>query len=105
MIRTPLAAGAGVASPPANRGGALLVLGKRRLAEGVVEFTLARPDGSRLPDWAPGAHIDVVLPDGAIRQYSLCGDRWDALTYRIAVQREPAGRGGSAALHEVNEGD
>ena len=106
MIRTPLASATGAVSPTANGGGALLVVGKRPLAEGVVEFTFARPDGSRLPDWAPGAHIDVVLPDGAIRQYSLCGDRWDPLTYRIAVQREPQGRGGSAALHhEVNEGD
>ena len=106
MIRTPLAPATGTAAPSANAPGAVLVVGKRRLAEGVVEFTLARPDGSRLPDWAPGAHIDVVLPDGAMRQYSLCGDRFDALTYRIAVQREPEGRGGSAAMHdEVNEGD
>ena len=105
MIRTPLAPATGVASPPTHPRGAVVVVGKRRLAEGVVEFTLARPDGSRLPDWAPGAHIDVVLPDGVTRQYSLCGDRWDALTYRIAVQREPEGRGGSAALHDdVNEG-
>ncbi|MGC5222355.1 PDR/VanB family oxidoreductase [Micromonospora sp. DT81.3] len=87
-----------VAAPAARR--TLVVVGRRTVAEGVVELALARPDGSRLPDWAPGAHIDVVLPDGRTRQYSLCGDRWDAATYRIAVQRELDGRGGSAFLHD-----
>lgn len=70
-----------------------------RAAE-VVEFVLSRPDGSRLPDWAAGSHIDLVLPDGTVRQYSLCGDRWDASVYRVAVQREVDGRGGSTALHD-----
>jgi ferredoxin-NADP reductase len=84
----------------------VVVVDRRPVAEGVVEFTLARPDGARLPDWAPGAHIDVHVPGGLVRQYSLCGDRWDAETYRIAVQREPAGRGGSGALHDaVRVGD
>lgn len=86
--------------------GAVVVEDRRAVAAGVVELTLARPDGSRLPDWAPGAHIDLVLPDGRMRQYSLCGDRWDAHRYRIAVQREPDGRGGSAAVHDtVRVGD
>lgn len=85
--------------------GTVVVRSRRLVADGVVELQLARPDGDRLPDWAPGAHIDVVLPDGRTRQYSLCGNRWDAAVYTIAVQREPAGRGGSAALHEVREGD
>ncbi|MEV4991622.1 PDR/VanB family oxidoreductase [Pseudarthrobacter sp. LMD1-1-1.1] len=69
------------------------------VAEGVVTLTLAHPEGRRLPDWAPGAHIDVVLPDGTTRQYSLCGDRWDAYSYRIGVLRDPASRGGSSAIH------
>ncbi|MER5436973.1 PDR/VanB family oxidoreductase [Streptomyces sp. NPDC002790] len=70
------------------------------IAEDVVSVTLAHPDGARLPDWTPGAHIDLVLPDGTVRQYSLCGDRWDARTYRVAVLREPDGRGGSAYVHD-----
>jgi ferredoxin-NADP reductase len=78
----------------------VVVRERRPVSEGVVELTLGRPDGSRLPDWAPGAHIDLVLPDGAVRQYSLCGDRWDASVYRVAVQREPRGRGGSVLLHD-----
>lgn len=85
---------------------AVVVTDRRPVADDVVEFRLARPDGSRLPDWAPGAHIDLVLPDGRTRQYSLCGDRWDASSYTIAVQREPDGRGGSALLHaSVGVGD
>ncbi|WIX82221.1 PDR/VanB family oxidoreductase [Amycolatopsis carbonis] len=73
----------------------------RERAEGVRELTLARPDGGRLPDWTPGSHIDLVLPNGLTRQYSLCGDRWDSRTYRVAVLREPDGRGGSAYVHDV----
>ncbi|MCX5320130.1 MULTISPECIES: PDR/VanB family oxidoreductase [unclassified Streptomyces] len=70
------------------------------MAEGVVSLTLTHPNGGRLPDWTPGSHIDLILPDGTTRQYSLCGDRWDAHTYRVAVLREPAGRGGSAYVHD-----
>ncbi|MFZ3572646.1 PDR/VanB family oxidoreductase [Streptomyces sp. BH097] len=77
-----------------------VVTGKEPIAEGVVSLTLAHPDGARLPDWTPGAHIDLVLPDGTVRQYSLCGDRWDPGRYRVAVLREPDGRGGSAYVHE-----
>ncbi|MFI6875138.1 PDR/VanB family oxidoreductase [Streptomyces sp. NPDC050400] len=78
----------------------LVVAAREDVAEGVVALTLARSDGARLPDWTPGAHIDLILPDGTTRQYSLCGDRWDAYHYRIAVLREPEGRGGSAYVHD-----
>jgi ferredoxin-NADP reductase len=76
------------------------VVAKTEVAEGVVTLTLAHPQGQRLPDWAPGAHVDLMLPGGRTRQYSLCGDRWDAHSYRIGVLREPAGRGGSAFVHD-----
>lgn len=78
----------------------LRVRAKDVVADGVVSLTLDHPDGVRLPDWTPGAHIDLALPNGITRQYSLCGDRWDPYTYRIAVLREPAGRGGSAYVHD-----
>ncbi|MGQ4598610.1 2Fe-2S iron-sulfur cluster-binding protein [Nocardia sp. R6R-6] len=78
----------------------LVVRERRSIAEGVVCLDLARPDGNRLPDWTAGSHIDLVLPNGVVRQYSLCGDRWDAHSYRIAVLREPDGRGGSAYVHD-----
>ncbi|WP_241175824.1 PDR/VanB family oxidoreductase [Modestobacter sp. KNN46-3] len=73
---------------------------KTRVADGVVTLTLAAPDGGRLPDWTPGAHVDLALDNGLTRQYSLCGDRWDAHTYRVGVLLEPAGRGGSAYVHQ-----
>ena len=78
----------------------LSVTSKSAAADGVVAVTLAHPGGERLPDWTPGAHIDLVLPGGLTRQYSLCGDRWDPYSYRIGVLREPAGRGGSAYIHD-----
>lgn len=78
----------------------LLVEKKTVVADGVVALTLTHRGGGRLPDWTPGSHIDLVLPGGVTRQYSLCGDRWDPLRYRIAVLREPDGRGGSAWVHD-----
>lgn len=66
----------------------------------VVELTLARPDCTALPSWEPGAHVDVVLPSGTIRQYSLCGDPEELGTYQLAVLREVDSRGGSVEVHE-----
>ncbi|WP_234880747.1 PDR/VanB family oxidoreductase [Mycolicibacterium phocaicum] len=71
------------------------------VAEGVRRLVLRKPNGARLPDWAPGAHIDLFLPGERVRQYSLCGDRWDAHTYQVAVLREANGRGGSAYIHDT----
>ncbi|MFC4946274.1 PDR/VanB family oxidoreductase [Pseudonocardia sp. GCM10023141] len=79
----------------------LRVAAKEPASDGVVVLTLVHPDGARLPDWTPGSHVDLVLPTGSVRQYSLCGSRWDAFSYRVGVLREPAGRGGSAHVHDV----
>ncbi len=72
----------------------------RRESDGVVSLTLADVDGAELPAWQPGAHLDLILPSGKVRQYSLCGDPTDRSTYRVAVLREPAGRGGSIEVHD-----
>ena len=93
----PAAVAPATATPAADR---LVVSEKTPSADGVVSLVLTRPTGTRLPDWEPGAHIDVTLASGETRQYSLCGDRWDAHRYRIAVLREVAGRGGSAFVHD-----
>ena len=90
-----------VGATPAAVTAFVRVTGKRVEADGVVTLTLVAPDGRRLPDWTPGAHIDLLLANGATRQYSLCGDRWNAHSYRVGVLREPAGRGGSAYVHDV----
>ncbi|MCO5971282.1 PDR/VanB family oxidoreductase [Actinoallomurus soli] len=79
----------------------VVVAGRDRAADGVVRLTLRRPDGGPLPAWAPGAHVDLLLDGGGlIRQYSLCGSPEDRTAWRIAVLREPAGRGGSAYVHD-----
>jgi cytochrome P450/ferredoxin-NADP reductase len=70
-------------------------------ADQVLEVRLAAADGAPLPTWAPGAHLEVRLPSGRVRQYSLCGDPTDTGSYRIGVLREAAGRGGSVELHTV----
>ncbi len=63
------------------------------------------PDGGQLIEFSPGAHIDVHLPGGLMRQYSLWNGPSDRDAYRIGVKREAKGRGGSAAMHELCEGD
>jgi ferredoxin-NADP reductase len=68
--------------------------------ENVVAFTLAGRRGEPLPTWSPGAHLDVYLPSGRQRQYSLCGNIGDRNSYRIAVRRIPDGGGGSIEMHD-----
>ena len=78
----------------------LVVDRRETAADGVLALTLRHPLGDQLPLWEPGAHIDLVLGPGLERQYSLCGDPADRQAWRIAVLREPGGRGGSAYVHE-----
>ena len=69
--------------------------------ENVVALRFAAADGSALPAWRPGAHLDIHLPSGRIRQYSLCGDPDRRDEYRIAVRRIPGGGGGSIEVHDA----
>lgn len=97
------------AAPSSRRGagfdGALLVRSRRNAADAVVSLELGTRSGEPLPSWQPGAHIDVALPTGVIRQYSLCGPVGNTTRWRIAVLREPDGRGGSQWIHDnVHEG-
>ena len=73
------------------------------VAEGILVLRLASLDGSALPAWMPGTHLEVALPSGLVRHYSLCGDPADRSSYRIAVLREQPGRGGSAELFAMAE--
>lgn len=70
------------------------------VAEDAVSISLRARGGAALPTWMPGAHIDVVLPSGRTRQYSLCGDPADRSIYRIVVRRLADGGGGSVELHD-----
>lgn len=84
----------------------LVIKRVRQEAVDVVSLTLADPDGGELPRWIPGAHVDVFLPSGKQRQYSLCGVPADRCSYRIAVRRLADGLGGSREVHdELSEGD
>jgi ferredoxin-NADP reductase len=76
------------------------VVARTREADDVVGLELAFRIGEPLPGWSPGAHIDITLQSGLIRQYSLCGDPADLSTYRIAALREAESRGGSREIHE-----
>jgi len=82
------------------------VAGRRLVATDadVVELTLTSTDGAKLPGWHAGAHIDVHLPSGQTRQYSLCGDPRREYEYRIAVRLIPGGGGGSAEAHGLGVG-
>jgi ferredoxin-NADP reductase len=70
------------------------------VADGVVALTLVHPEGGELPGWTPGAHIDLLLGDSLVRQYSLCSSRADASSWRIGVLLAPDSRGGSKLVHE-----
>ena len=78
----------------------LQVAGRREAADGVVELTLVDPTGARLPSWAAGAHVDLVLSSSLTRQYSLCGSTADEASWKVGVLRDPDSRGGSAHVHD-----
>ncbi|MFD7326535.1 PDR/VanB family oxidoreductase [Streptomyces sp. NPDC059875] len=80
----------------------VLVTERTEPAEGVVRLRL---EGTGLPAWQPGAHVDLVLPSGLVRPYSLCGDPADTDTYTVATRLIEDGRGGSREVHEqLHEG-
>ena len=72
----------------------------------IVTLELVAVDGQALPAFSAGSHVDVQLPNGITRQYSLCNDPQETHRYQIGVLRDAASRGGSQAVHElVKEGD
>lgn len=79
----------------------------RQVATDILHLRLKSPDGSAMPRWTPGSHIDLECgtPDLS-RQYSLCGDPADSSVLEIAVLKDPDSRGGSRWLHEnLQRGD
>jgi cytochrome P450/ferredoxin-NADP reductase len=79
----------------------VVVADQQLVAERTLEIVLRSPDGAALPAWEPGAHIELLLPSGNARQYSLCGNPAERTAWRIAVLEEVDGRGGSAELHRL----
>ena len=80
----------------------LTVRVQRKAVEAVdiASFELAAEDGSPLPGFSAGSHVDVHLPGGLTRQYSLCNDPDETHRYLLGVLRDPASRGGSLAMHD-----
>lgn len=80
---------------------AVRVARKQQEAVDICTFELVAEDGSPLPPFSAGSHVDVHLPGGFIRQYSLCNDATESSRYLIGVLRDPASRGGSHAIHDL----
>lgn len=78
----------------------LQVARRERHTAQIVVLDLQAPDGAPLPAFEAGAHVDLHLADGLVRQYSLCGDPADRSRYRLGVLLDPATRGGSRAVHD-----
>jgi vanillate O-demethylase ferredoxin subunit len=66
----------------------------------ICTFELVAVDGAPLPAFSAGSHVDVQLPGGLTRPYSLCNDPTESHRYLIGVLRDPASRGGSRAMHD-----
>jgi len=84
----------------------VIVAKKTEEAHNMASFELVDPAGAELPAFSPGAHVDVTLPGGLVRQYSLCNSATERHRYVIGVWNDANSRGGSKALHaQVNVGD
>ncbi len=78
----------------------VVVARKQVEAQDICSYELVHPEGSALPAFTAGAHIDVQVQEGLARAYSLCNAPTESHRYLIAVLRDPASRGGSAAMHD-----
>ncbi len=79
-----------------------VVVRKRELqGDGVVVLDPTRRDGSLLPVFDAGTHVDIHIGPGLVRQYSLCSNPADRSVYRLGVLKDPASRGGSIGVHNT----
>ncbi|MDS0859644.1 PDR/VanB family oxidoreductase [Burkholderia pseudomultivorans] len=77
----------------------VVVASVRRETADVAVFELRSADGGTLPAFSAGAHIDVHLPNGMVRAYSLCNPQSERDRYVIGVANSRNGRGGSSYMH------
>lgn len=83
----------------------LRVTAREEQGDGVVLLTLGSATGEELPPFSAGAHLDLHLTEGLVRQYSLCGDPRDRHCYRLGILHSPTSRGGSTAAWALQVGD
>jgi ferredoxin-NADP reductase len=69
-------------------------------APNIVSYELRPLEGEELPAFTAGAHIDITLPNGLVRSYSLVNSQSECHRYVIVVQKDRASRGGSKWVHE-----
>ncbi len=81
------------------------VISRREETPDIVVLELADANDQPLTPFKAGAHIDLELGPGLIRQYSLCRLADGERAYQIAVLKDPASRGGSLAVHGLAIGD
>ena len=74
-------------------------------APGVLSLELTAADGSSLPPFEPGCHIDLHLPSGTMRQYSLCGDPADLSHYRVAIRAVSGGLSSQFVHRKLRPGE
>lgn len=67
----------------------------------IVSLELVSVGNETLPPFSAGSHVDLHLPNGLIRQYSLCNDPRESHRYLLCILRDPASRGGSHAVHHL----
>jgi ferredoxin-NADP reductase len=77
----------------------LVVRRRTAVAKDVVTLDLGDTEGTDLPGWEPGAHVELMLADSLVRQYSLCGDPGQVDAWRVGVLLDPNSRGGSRYVH------
>ncbi|RKR74728.1 ferredoxin-NADP reductase [Frondihabitans australicus] len=109
LIATDAAAGGGRSAADRGSVGSTRVLdgvvaARTQLTDSLVQLRVAVADGSPVSEWEPGAHIDLLLPSGKVRQYSLHGDPEDRGGFDVSVVREAEGRGGSIEIFDLAEG-
>lgn len=81
-----------------------VVVSKTQVTDTLVQLRVAAADGAALPEWEAGAHIDLNLPSGKVRQYSLHGDTTDRGGFDVSVVRDAEGRGGSIEIFDLAVG-
>jgi ferredoxin-NADP reductase len=101
----PAKLGASASSAAAPSSIQVRVRAMRWEAPGVLSLELSAADGATLPSFEPGAHVDLRLPDGTLRQYSLCGDPSDCSLYRLGIRAVGGGLSSTFVHRKLRPGE